>query len=316
MPIGCAVLLSAAILAALLPLLASLTLLTLLARLTLLALLARLTLLPLLALLAPLAGLALLALLVLLTALTLLTGLTGLAALAPALLSLPRALLHAAAERLGVSREVARALDRVRPARLPHAPRGLRRLRQRLAQLIDVDANLRLEVARELFGRAPLGRPLRVADLLLQLVLADAVGRFGELPRDVLGVLGGLVGHPVELLLQARHLLLERVLALAHHLRAPDPIGAGIGQVVDILGDVLLLARDLLCLPERVLDVAAGAVALRALQLALRLAQPLGGRGRLPLCAAVTVARGPTHRIGGVAQLPGRVGQVLSVLIP
>ena len=82
----------------------------------------------LLALLPPLAGLALLALLVLLTALALLAGLTGLAALAAALLSLPRALLHAAAERLGVSREIAGAFDRVRPACLPHAPRGFRRL--------------------------------------------------------------------------------------------------------------------------------------------------------------------------------------------
>ena len=45
-------------------------------------------------------------------------------------------------------------------------------------QLIDVDADLRLEIAREVFGRAALGRPLRVANLLLHLILADAVGRF------------------------------------------------------------------------------------------------------------------------------------------
>jgi hypothetical protein len=129
------------------------------------------------------------------------------------------------------------------------------------------------------------------------------------------GVLRGLVGHPVQLPLEAGHLLLEGVLALAHHLRAPQPIRAGVRQVVHIVGDVLLFLRNLLGLANGVAHVALGPVTLRALQLALRFAQPLGrGRG-LPLRAGITIGGRTAHGIGRIAQLSRRVGQILPVLV-
>ena len=81
------------------------------------------------------------------------------------------------------------------------------------------------------------------------------------------------------------------------------------------LGDVLLLFRDLLGLALRVGDVALAARLLIALELTLRVAQPIGGRGGLAGRRRIALGRGALHRIGGAAQLPRGVGQVLAILI-
>ena len=63
------------------------------------------------------------------------------------------------------------------------------------------------------------------------------------------------------------------------------------------------------------LDVALAARGLVALQLPLRLAQPIGGRRGLAGRRRIALRRGAAHRIGGVAQLPRGVGEVLAILI-
>ena len=124
-----------------------------------------------------------------------------------------------------------------------------------------------------------------------------------------------LADHAIELLLEIGDLVLERVLALAEHLRLLNAIGAGLRQLACIVGDVLLLLRDLRGLALRISHVALAARGLVALQLPLRLAQPIGGGGRLPGRRRIALRRGAAHRIGRVAQLARGVGEVLAVLI-
>ena len=117
-----------------------------------LALLTGLTLLALLTGLALLPGLPGLALLAVLTGLALL--ILALLIAAAGLPLLPRTLFPAAAQRLGAAGEIARALECVGTALLADAAGRISGLGQLLPQGVDVDADLRLEIPRELLRRA------------------------------------------------------------------------------------------------------------------------------------------------------------------
>ena len=110
----------------------------------------------------------------------------------------------------------------------------------------------------------------------------------------------GLADHAIELLLETGDLALERVLALAEHLRLLHAIGPACGRSLRSSAMSCCSCGDLLGLALRVLDVALGARALLALQLPLRLAQPLGGGGRLACRARIAVRGGAAHRVGGL----------------
>ena len=92
-------------------------------------------------------------------------------------------------------------------------------------------------------------------------------------------------------------------------------IGTGAGQLLRVAGDVLLLFRDFFGLALRVGHVALSARLLIALELTLRIAQPIGRRRRLATRRWIALGRGALHGISGAAQLPRGVGEVLSILI-
>src|SRR5207237_8236339 len=108
-------------------------------------------------------------------------------------------------------------------------------------------------------------------------LVADAAGGLIELARRLLLVAPHLVRELLELLLQIGDLRVHRVLALAERLRlrvATRP-RLRLIEAVDVGGDFLLLARELLGLALRALQIAIAAAALIAFELLLRLAEPL-----------------------------------------
>jgi hypothetical protein len=116
-------------------------------------------------------------------------------------------------------------------------------------------------------------------------------------------------------LLEIGDLALERVLALAERLRLLHAIGARLRQLTRIAGNVFLLALNLRGLALRILDVALAARGLVLAQLPLRFTQSIGGSRGLAGRRRIALRGGAAHRVGGVAQLPRGVGQILALLI-
>ncbi len=245
----------------------------------------------------------LLALLILLTSVA--TGAAGLGAL-----------LHPAAERLDTAGQLARAIDGVGiPIAAARAERR-RRFIELAAEAVDVRVELLFERAREVL-QAGLLRPehlLRVLQLLLDLVVADLTRGFLQLARRLAGLARQLAAVAIELILERGDLLLQRVLALPELLGAGGAIAAR-GQILHLVGDVALLALNLLGLALRILDVAFGARALRALQLTLDVAQPFGGGRRLARGARIAVRGRALHRVGRLLHLARGLGEIRTILL-
>ena len=74
-----------------------------------------------------------------------------------------------------------------------------------------------------------------------------------------------------------------------------------------------MIAREIFCLLQGVLDVAIGAPGLRLLEPALRLLQALERLSGLGAGCLLTVRGGPAHRVRGVAQLPRRLHEIGAV---
>jgi hypothetical protein len=170
---------------------------------------------------------------------------------------------------------------------------------------LEVLADLILKLAGVL-GRAAARDALRIGDPVAEPAVTNlacgalkATGRTGLLAT-------GIPRHPLGIGLQLFHPGGQRILALVQPAQPLIPVGrGGTGEPLDILLDLLLPLAQLLGPALQVADAlldARRASILEALRGAL---QPLK-RG-LPL--RITAARGPAHRIGGLLQLPGGVGQ-------
>ena len=120
----------------------------------------------------------------------------------------------------------------------------------------------------------------------------------------------------IELILECRRLRLERLLAVAQLLDLVDAVlDRGAFEALHALGDLLLLARHLLGLTLRVGDVARAAGALRLLQLALRVLQPLQRGRRLRRAHLTAVGGRLPHLIGRFAHPSRGIAQVRAVLL-
>ena len=185
-----------------------------------------------------------------------------------------------------------------------------------LLQRVEVRADVLFHPARVLRSGA-LQRALGIANLLADPLVANAAGRVVELARRVLFVAAHLVGELLELLLQVRDLGVHRVLALSERLRLRVAAGAGLSliEAVHIRRDLLLLARELLGLSLRALQVALAAAALVAFELLLRLAEPVERLVRLRAAVLRSVGRRAPHRVGRVLQLLHGVVQLLPLLL-
>ena len=184
-----------------------------------------------------------------------------------------------------------------------------------LAQLVDAAGDVGLGGVHVVLVAAPADQLTRVAHLVAQAVVANRARGLGHLAGCGLLVARRVARGAIELPFQLAELLLEHVLllvdltALLRALRR-----AGRRQLLRLLGDLLLPARDVVGLRLGLLDVALGALRLPALQAALGLAQPLERGLRLGRRVGVAASRRLAHRIGGLAHLPRRVGQVLPLL--
>src|SRR5204863_9086411 len=184
-----------------------------------------------------------------------------------------------------------------------------------LLQRVEVRADVVLHAAR--VSAALLNDALRVADLLADALVPDAAGGLIELARRLLLVAAHLVRELLELLLQIGDLRVHRVLALAERLRlrvAARP-RLRLIEAVDVGGDFLLLARELLGLPLRALQIAIAAAALVAFELLLRLAQPIERLSGLRAAVLRSVRGRLPHRVRRVLQLLHRVVQLLALLL-
>ena len=246
--------------------------------------------------------------------LTVLLGVAILLTLVPLLRTLARAL----GQRLGPARQTARAIERLLLLVLGGvAALADRRLRfvETLAQLVDAAGNVSLGGIHVVLVATAADQLTRVAHLVAQAVVANRSRGLGHLAGCGLLVARGVARGAIQLPFQLAELLLEHVLllvdltALLRSLR-----GAGRRQLLRLLGDLLLPARDVVGLRLGLLDVALGALRLPALQAAFGLAQPLEGGLRLGGRVGVAASRGLAHRIRRLAHLPRRVGQVLPLL--
>ena len=135
---------------------------------------------------------------------------------------------------------------------------------------------------------------------------------FRDASRSVLASSPAVCSH---LLLERGHFGLELVLALAQLLDFLLPRIAGAIEPFDAFRDLLLFARDLIGLPQCVLDIALGAARLRLLQPLLRLLQSIERGGRLR-GARLPVGRRLPHLVGRLAKLPCGVAELRPVLFP
>ena len=266
---------------------------------------------------------ALAALLPLLALLTLLAGLaflTRAALLAAPLLALLvlaalGALAHALIERLHAACELARLVER-----LPHRV-GRRASERRLgfAQLVADRIERRADVLVERLRVARLQpcphHRTRPADAIAHGAIAQGAGRLRHLARRLALLARDVAGRLVHLPLELTDAIGELFLPLAQLLDALRALSARRFEIRRRIGDVALLARDLLGLLPGIPDVALGAAALALLELALRFLQPFERRRRLGRRRRVAIRRRPPHRVGRVAQLARRLRQIGAVLL-
>ena len=211
--------------------------------------------------------------------------------------------------------ELARLVERLRVRirfRVADRRRGLGNL---VLQFVEVVLDVLVE-RRDVRGLvAAAQHRLGVANLVADALVADPVGRLGQLARRVALVAEHVTGGGVELLLELLDLAGE-LRPCADRAAAPSPGARRPADrgLRDVLLDLLLLAGHRLGLAQRVLHVASGARRLRLLELALGLLQLLhrlrgrGGRVRVAVCRRLP------HRIGGLLQLARGLLQLRAVL--
>ena len=213
--------------------------------------------------------------------------------------SLPRALLQRlgrAGETLGTT---LRVLSLVAGRAL--AERRLR-LIQALTHLVDPARDVALGSVRLLI-RSAADERLRIAHRIAKPVVSNGAGGLGHLARGRTLFAARVARGLVEIGFELPELGFELVLLLVDltsRLRSRRRIGR---QLTHLIGDLLLLPRDLFGVAPRIGDVALGALRQRSLQPLLGLAQPLERRLRLGRRIGIA-ARGRTpHRIGRFAGL-------------
>jgi len=172
---------------------------------------------------------------------------------------------------------------------------------------------LERELAREQGGMVVLCHSLACVLWLQHARVTDGYPR----AERVLLVAPHLIGELLELRLQVGDLRVHRVLALAERLRlrvAARP-RLRLIEAVDVGGDFLLLARELLGLALRALQIAIAAAALVAFELLLRLAQPIERLSGLRAAVLRSVRGRLPHRVRRVLQLLHGVVQLLALLL-
>jgi hypothetical protein len=157
---------------------------------------------------------------------------------------------------------------------------------------------------------------LRIANAVADTPVTNGAGGLRQLARGLTLFLCRLARRAIELLLEGADLGFEIVFTLVQlpNLRRPGLIGRS-WKILHSSNDLLLLASQLVGLPDRVLYVAFGSIANRALQPAFRLTQTF--KGCSCLCGSPGIAaRGrPAHRIRRLLHLAGRLGKVWPVLL-
>ena len=219
--------------------------------------------------------------------------------------STPRVSSRARSTRVGIAIAAARSERR-------------RRFVELAAQAVDVGVELLLERARELLqARLLRSEHLpRVLQLLLDLVVADLAGRFLQLARRVAGFAREFAGAAIELLLQADATCCRarpcagRAAARATRARRRSPAGCCSSLAMSRCSRWISSACRCASLTSR--SARAPCV---ALQLALHVAQPIGGGGRLPGGARIAAGRGAPHRVGCLLHLPRGLAQVGTILL-
>ena len=163
-------------------------------------------------------------------------------------------------------------------------------------------------------------RPARICDRVYRIVSRSRLSRIAargvrQLARGVGIALPHVRRGLIELVLERRRLRLERLLAIAELLDLVDAVlGGGAFEALHALGNLLLIARHLLGLTLRVGDVTRAARALRLLQLALRVLQPLQRGGRLRRAHLAAVGRRLPHLVGRLAHPSRGIHQIGAVL--
>ena len=220
------------------------------------------------------------------------------------------ALLDPLLEGLERAHQVPGAIQRLlapRAARIAHRLGGLGQLTLEVA---DVAADHLLELAGILRRTGP-NEATRIPDLLLELALADAVGRFLYRARRVTLVATEFGRRRVEPPLEIGHLRLHPVLPLYQPSDALDPLRVRqVAQPDDLVGDVRLFRGQIGRPPLRILDVTRQAAALLALQLTLHLTQLVERRAGLGEALVVGVGGRPQHRVGHRLQTPCRLHHI------
>ena len=206
-------------------------------------------------------------------------------------------------QRLQAAHQVAGLVERLGHAVAAGLPDRLLRRPQLLLQVADVAADLVLERLGGL-RRAAADQALRVADLLLELVVPDAVRGFRQTAGGVALLAPELGRRGVDLPLQVRDLGLHGVLALHQPLQFLHPLLVVRHrlQAVDPGGNLALLVGQPVGAAQRLLDVALQAPGLLVRQPVLHVAQPVERGARLGEAQVVGVGRRAAHRVRRLLQ--------------
>src|SRR5207247_1148887 len=186
---------------------------------------------------------------------------------------------------------------------------------QPLLQLIDAARSVALGRAQRLLPVAAVHERFGIADLVAQAVVANRARRLRQLARGLTLLLRRVARRRIEIVFELAELALEIVLLLVDALRLLAPLLAVGREAVDAVGDLLLLARELLGALLRVLDVAVRAIAQRAFELALCFLQAIERLLRLRGGVGVAACRGAPHGVGRFAHLPRGVEELRPVLL-
>ena len=156
----------------------------------------------------------------------------------------------------------------------------------------------------------------RVADLLLELVVADPAGGFLQLARRVALVAPELGRGRVDLPLEVGDLLFHLALLLQQAAQRVEPrLVLQARKLLHLGAHLALLVGQAVGAPQLIGDVALQPAPLLAVQPLLHLAQPVERRPRLGESEVVVVGGGPAHRVGRFLQPARRVHHLRRVLL-
>ena len=125
------------------------------------------------------------------------------------------------------------------------------------AKGVDLVADIGLQLGVGLPGAAH--QAAGIVDAFFETVVPDPVGRFLELPRRFSLVAAHFARHPVELLLELVDLRFQLILPLRNLVRLLRSTAAALRVRHRLLRQLLVLARDLLCLLLHAFHVALSA---------------------------------------------------------